>query len=274
MIYLDLPLNLIQQVRLIHAIAETGFPIYIPLNESYKLEPLQVIFGMEFKIGSSDIITISQLTKINHQIPKTKIGTLERCIIFPHSITTHLKHTWQKHRNYKFSFVGLITIQRKYVIEKWLKNRNPSKNYQLRIKNSLSYRLINKVLFFFKIQIMPLISEDEIYIWSSNKGRNFPVKTWDEKYFRVLANSEFVLCPSGDYIWSYRFFEAVLCGAIPIIEEYCDVYEGFIFKYMNEQSNGFRWDKEDAEYNYNLCIERITIPIENLIDELTKFNNK
>ena len=95
--------------------------------------------------------------------------------------------------------------------------------------------------------------------WSSNRGRKFPIKSWDDDYFKVLGDSQFVLCPSGVCVWSYRFFESILCGAIPIVESNCEAYEGFRFKYMTDDASTFVWTKEDAEYNYNLCIERITI---------------
>jgi hypothetical protein len=36
-------------------------------------------------------------------------------------------------------------------------------------------------------------------------------------YFRVLAASQFALCPAGDLPWSLRFFEAIMCRAIPIL---------------------------------------------------------
>jgi hypothetical protein len=49
----------------------------------------------------------------------------------------------------------------------------------------------------------------DLVVWSSEKGRYYPFKAFDEEYFKELANSHFVLCPSGDCVWSYRFFEAV-----------------------------------------------------------------
>jgi hypothetical protein len=38
-------------------------------------------------------------------------------------------------------------------------------------------------------------------------------------YFEVLRTSQFALCPAGDAPWSMRFFEAVMCGAIPIVSD-------------------------------------------------------
>jgi len=109
---------------------------------------------------------------------------------------------------------------------------------------------------------------DDIVFWSSERGRNFPIKAWDDDYFRLLATSEFVLCPSGDYIWTYRFFEATMCGAIPIIENYCSAYDGFRFRTIDELLSTMKWSREDAEYNYNLCRSRLTVPIDLLQKEI------
>jgi len=37
-------------------------------------------------------------------------------------------------------------------------------------------------------------------------------------YYAKLRSSEFALCPDGDFTWTYRFLEAIMCGAIPILE--------------------------------------------------------
>ena len=66
-------------------------------------------------------------------------------------------------------------------------------------------------------------------ILNSNNGRKQETKEKDLSYFRMLARSRFVICPNGDFIWTYRFFEAILCKAIPIIEEDCELYEGYHF---------------------------------------------
>lgn len=37
-------------------------------------------------------------------------------------------------------------------------------------------------------------------------------------YFAALRRSQFALCPAGDLPWSLRFFEAIMCRSIPIVE--------------------------------------------------------
>jgi hypothetical protein len=66
-------------------------------------------------------------------------------------------------------------------------------------------------------------------IRDSDNGRHSGTKERDTLYFRLMSRARFVLCPNGDFIWTYRFFEAILCKAIPIIEEDCELYEGYHF---------------------------------------------
>jgi hypothetical protein len=110
----------------------------------------------------------------------------------------------------------------------------------------------------------------ELLFWSSNRGRKFPIKSWDDPYFHLLADSEFVLCPAGDFDWSYRFFESMLCGAIPIAEVGCSVYNGFKYYTFSDLAGNLAWSEEFAIHNYNLCLERLTIPKDQLNNELEK----
>jgi hypothetical protein len=111
---------------------------------------------------------------------------------------------------------------------------------------------------------------DNLTVWSSRRGRRFPLKVWDPAYYEHLARSQFVLCPSGDYVWTYRFFEAVLCGAIPVVEEACPAYEGFRYHRADEIASQFVWTREVAEHNARLCRRRITVARERLDEELRR----
>ena len=120
----------------------------------------------------------------------------------------------------------------------------------------------------FEEYYLPL-SKGIFHLRSSCRGRRFPIKAWDSDYYAVLLRSQCVLCPNGEYTWSYRFFEAALCGAIPIIEEDCPVYRGF--RYYRMSDNHYDWDPAAALHNYQLCAERILVPadlIHHAIEEL------
>jgi len=64
---------------------------------------------------------------------------------------------------------------------------------------------------------------------NSFNGRDDRTKPLDKWYFEEMAKAKFVLCPNGDFTWTYRFFEAILCGAIPIIQNYCSLYAGYYY---------------------------------------------
>lgn len=42
---------------------------------------------------------------------------------------------------------------------------------------------------------------------------------FDAAYMKVMAESEFTLCPAGDQPWTYRFLEAIWAKSIPIVEK-------------------------------------------------------
>lgn len=73
-------------------------------------------------------------------------------------------------------------------------------------------------------------------------------KIKDEDYFRMMSRAKFVLCPDGDFIWTYRFFESLIFKAIPIIEHECSLYDGF--KFLRADSN-LEYNIEWVNHNYN-----------------------
>jgi hypothetical protein len=54
-----------------------------------------------------------------------------------------------------------------------------------------------------------LINREDVYIFDGNKGSEFFVKKMLKSYIS--------LCPRGDVPSSYRFFEAMQLGAVPIL---------------------------------------------------------
>jgi hypothetical protein len=85
-------------------------------------------------------------------------------------------------------------------------------------------------------------------IINSNRGRNIKTKIKDEKYFKLMSKAKFTLCPNGDFIWTYRFFEAIIFKSIPIIEEECEIYKGYKF-YKKEDI--FIYRKDWINHNLN-----------------------
>src|SRR3546814_18381892 len=79
-----------------------------------------------------------------------------------------------------------------------------------------------------------------------------------------MLSSKFVLGPSGDLksngvAWTYRFFEGAICGAIPVIEDFCPAYEGYRVRSMKEPIGSLAWSRADAEHNFALARERLVL---------------
>ncbi len=265
--------NLIQQIRLVHAITESSFEISIPKTENPKFDTLKEKFGVHFFRTDSDSFDITENIKISHKNPLTSIGEISRYLIFPHSITEYCYSLWKNPRRFRYSFQGLLTDKRRILIENWIQQNITAKKIRLASEDDFAFKLRNKI--FRKIGLDDSITQKvgDLLFRSSKRGRKFPEKAWDEEYFRMLANSQFVLCPSGDCIWSYRFFESILCGAIPIVEKNCSAYEGFKFVSFKDEAKSLTWSAEVAEYNYKVCIEKLTIPKAALDRELSKIIN-
>jgi len=91
---------------------------------------------------------------------------------------------------------------------------------------------------------------------------------FDEHYFRVMCSSEFVLCPGGDENWSMRFYEALMCKAIPILPDrttFRNEHEaGLPYKYfLADEEISYREDW--VEHNYTLFMRHHTL------DDLARF---
>lgn len=269
-VYIDYKIKKIQELRAIHSISESGIEVLIPKKQIIKFVLLKEMFNMNYKItNEKNGIPLSNLLSINHENPETHIGKLMKPLIFPIPIIDYCKGLWREDRNYKYTFAGLITQSRNELISNWIRNNITSEKFKLPITDSFINKKKSKILNFFNIDSSINKKIGDLIIWSSNRGRKFPIKAWDNEYFEVLGKSQFVLCPSGVCVWSYRFFEAILCGAIPIVEKNCEAYEGFRFKYMDDSAEKFKWSKEDAEYNYNLCLERICLKPELILSEIS-----
>jgi len=148
----------------------------------------------------------SHIKVVHAEIPKTFIGDKEYTLVFPRSI---LKYGLNE-KNIYISFIGKITPQRKIVIDK--------------IKHLYT----------------------GVHIINSLNGRDLKKKVFDVSYYNNLGNSYFVLCPDGDFIWSYRFFEAILCNAIPIIENESVLYKDYKFYKLGDK---IEYKQEWVDFN-------------------------
>lgn len=169
----------------------------------------------EYDIDKRDKIVKSIQTRIDHYNGCDYINNKKFPLVFPKYLLQYIS-TIRKNKNIKYNFIGTITKQRQ-----WL---NKYKN------NSI--------------------------IKESNRGRDNKLKyDIDTEYYNIMSRSEFTLTPTGDCPWSYRFFEAIMCHSIPILETNSnDIYcKDYFFYYDNDMHI---YDEKQVMNNYNKFIER------------------
>ena len=89
--------------------------------------------------------------------------------------------------------------------------------------------------------------------------RNF----FDERYYQVMCQSQFTLCPAGDVRWSMRFYEALMCKSIPILQRRThhrsirEALRGYRFYTPSER---LVYKPEWVEHNYEIFLKYHTLP--------------
>jgi hypothetical protein len=193
-----------------------------------------------------------------------------RPLIFPRAAFDYCRSRWPEKRRVRASFPGKPTASRRSAIDSWLAlsglklrvpDETPSRpaRFLRRIAEKIARRAGVKMR-----KPRQYVFAEGVKILLSDDGRVFPKKSWNTDYYEALLESEFVLCPDGDFskegvAWTYRFFESILCGAIPVIENSCPAYEGFRFRTMREPLGSLVWSREDAEANFDLALKRLTV---------------
>lgn len=90
------------------------------------------------------------------------------------------------------------------------------------------------------------------------------INFFDKKYFSNLSNSKFCLCPAGDAPWSMRFYEAIMCKAIPIVSTVKESYRSNAksklgYKFYLTSDKNFIYRKDWVDHNYNLFLKYHTL---------------
>lgn len=224
----DLGSNLLQVFRLAHAIAEAGVPIRTaPDNQPRWTHLADHHPDVPIRTdGPADRVTAT----VDHATPVTGVGDCRRPLVFAHAVADRCAELWSE-RSVAISFAGLITDQRRGALR-------------------------------------PLTDQfgDRFEAVATRAGRSWPGKAWDEEYYAVLGRSALVACPDGDYVWTYRFFEAALCGAIPVIEHDCEHYEGFRFHRIGDPADQLVWREDWAAHNHAAARRLLTVPHDELRD--------
>ena len=267
---MKLNLNLIQSIRLVHALAESDFSVHVPHEEVWRFASLRTRFPIDLSDTPGPLITKRHLS-VDHPTPRTTIGSHTRPLVFPHKILAACRNRWIENRTIHTFFSGLITSQRQATIHDWIDRRSAGqRRSKVPITDSRPHRAIRAIRVAMgkgDRNTYPLRGGSFV-MSSSHAGRQFPSKAWDQTYYDTMCRSRFALCPNGDFVWTYRFFEATMCGAIPIVEQPCALYDGFHYHMMDDDD--YAWSADKAQHNYELCAQRLTIPLADLNRELTK----
>jgi len=266
---LNLSFARIQEIRFAHALCDAGVCLSFSEGDEPIFRFLQTYFQFPMKVGENAVPLKD--VEVCHRTPQTRIGNSQRPLIFPHAILDRCRRMWVNERSERFVFVGLLTESRQEEIERWCAEAWPREWEKVSRRNRL-FRNLSRMLgrLRFGMGTNHQYRVGDLLVTASTRGRIFPIKAWDENYYRLMSRSQFVLCPNGDFVWTYRFFEAAMCGAIPIVQEPAPIYDGFRFAQMNSSASTLVWSRADAEHNYNLCRERILVSHDELRNEVAR----
>lgn len=258
----NLPLDYIQTIRLCCALLESDYPVHFPESAQPILEYWNSVVPVRYHLGLSGVSVLEDISFIHDQ-PLCKLGDLERPLIFPQAMVKLCRQKWADPRPIRFLFCGLITPKRKHCLESWIQACFGRTDIAI-ATSDIEYGRLKRLWKTLQGILRPspthyVLEALGLQIFASQKGREFPAKIWDDDYFQQLAQAQFVLCPDGDFTWTYRFFEAMLCGAIPIIENDCELYQGFQYFSMQDPVEKLIYSPAMAEHNYHQAWQRLTL---------------
>lgn len=245
----NLGLNTLQEIRIIHALMESDFKIYLSESQLWKFNKIIKDFNLEVESNYSNC-SLLPIT-FSHKEPFVKIGNIIKPLLFSKGMFNFCKNLWNNDKEYYIGFLGLLTEKRIIAL------KNICNKFSIQLNDKISSNYIET-------------DYGKIFISQSNKGRKFPEKSWDEDYLKLLSKCKFVFCPDGDFAWTYRFFESIMCGAIPIVESNIPLYDKFIFYNINQSIEEYKWSEEIILYNFKQCKDLLTIDKDILNKEISK----
>lgn len=195
----NIPDNKIQSFLAILSYCEKNqkkFNFLINDQTSFFLQRIKVLIPELITSNISDN-PLDVNVNIDHKIPRTQIDGVSKSLIFPKLILKYKK----TNKLNKVLFVGLLTRKRYFILLKFLWK--------------LDKRDFFKALFL--AAGMKELNGNSIHVINSLRGRQSNNKYWDEKYYELLSKYKFSFCPPGDFKWTYRYYESLLLGVIPVV---------------------------------------------------------
>lgn len=159
---------------------------------------------------------------IDHSKPFTDIARyFSAPLIFPKLIYNKFSTKFHSKIN-KIYFRGLFTKSRWVECLSLFISIRDLKAIRVLFSNTLKLRINFK------------IETKMVNIEFTMRGRQVEYKYIDEDYYSEMSKYKYVFCPKGDFVWTYRFFEAIQVGSIPLskysTEEYSEFY--YLKKYL------------------------------------------
>lgn len=134
-IVVELNFNLIQVLRLVHALVEANCRLHVSPKDTQKFVQLCRIFGMPYKTGTESAPTLHGLL-IDHMQPETRVGMIARPLISPLAAFTYCRNRWPPARRVRAAFPGKPTASRGAAIDAWFE----LSGLKLRVPNDTSSR--------------------------------------------------------------------------------------------------------------------------------------
>src|SRR5204863_3254585 len=104
----------------VHAIAEAGCEIAVAADQLDKFSILRERFGLNLATATPDDPSLTPFVTIDHKTPSTALGAVVRPLIFPRAIAEHCRTLWPAARAHRYSFAGLLTQNRRALLEGWI----------------------------------------------------------------------------------------------------------------------------------------------------------
>lgn len=114
--------------------------------------------------------------------------------------------------------------------------------------------------------LAPFAARENALVEESDRGRDATVKTrFDPRYYERLSSARFGLCPhnvnwpgSKTKLWTYRFVDCCLVGAIPVLFRATPLRASFVdgFSYRWDDAPEFVYVPSEARRNRRLAEKR------------------
>lgn len=174
-------------------------------------------------------------------------------VIFPKRFYKNINLNIDK--KYDFIFIGSLMFDyATYYNRKWIIpfiNNNFNSNSYLQFtdkRTKQNYKIMGN--YDYTLLKNGFVPKQEL-----EKEENF----FDKEYFDNLCQSKFCLCPAGDSMFTYRFYECLMCKCIPIVKIVEETYRSkeeskLDYKYYLSSEDEFVYREDWVEHNYSIFL--------------------